>query len=571
MRLKKMFLPTLKESPADAEVASHRLMVRAGMIRKVAAGVYSLLPLGLRVVRNVERIVREEMTRAGAQEVTMPFVLPAELWKESGRWEVYGKEMLRFRDRHDREFCLAPTHEEAVTDMVRGEIRSYRELPVNLYQIQTKFRDEIRPRFGLMRAREFIMKDAYSFHATEESAEEEYRNMYETYSRIFERCGLEFRAVEAETGPIGGSFSHEFMVLADTGEDAVASCTGCGYAANIERAEIGGRPSGSTRVVTEPGKIEKVSTPGMKSVEEVSGFLKVRPSVLIKTLIYTTDSGVIAALVRGDCELNESKLKRVLGTATLVLADEETVKQATGAPVGFAGPVGLKIPVYADRGVKDITSGVTGANEADAHLVNVVPGRDFDATYADLRVVGEGDPCPRCAAAFEIRRGIEVGHIFKLGTKYSEAMGATFLDEKGVERPLIMGCYGIGIGRTAAAAIEQNHDDYGIIWPAPLSPFHCHMVPVNVNDRETLEVSERLYSELVEQGCEVLYDDRDERAGVKFKDADLIGIPVRITISSRTIVQGSVEVKERSSGEVRLVRIEDVARDIRGLFDKGKN
>lgn len=568
MYLSKMFLPTLKEAPSDAEVVSHRLMTRAGMIRKVASGIYNLLPMGLRVVKKVERIVREEMTRAGAQEVMMPVVLPAELWRESGRWDVYGKELLRIKDRHGRDFCLAPTHEEAVTDMVRKEVRSYRQLPCNLYQIQIKFRDEVRPRFGLMRGREFVMKDAYSFHATDDSAEEEYRNMHAAYTRIFERCGLGFRAVEAETGPIGGSFSHEFMVLADTGEDTIVSCRKCSYAANAERAEI--RPPGVPAPRPGAGKgIEKVSTPGMKTVGEVSGFLKVEPSRLIKTLIYRTDKGNVCVLVRGDFDINEAKLKRVLGTVALALADGKTVEEVTGAPLGFAGPVGVKIPIYADWSVRDIEDGITGANEADFHIINVAPERDLSALYRDLRIAREGDPCPRCDGSFEVRRGIEVGHIFKLGTKYSETMGATFLDERGCERPFIMGCYGIGIGRTAAAAIEQNHDEDGIIWPAPLAPFDCHIVPVNVNEEETLKVAQDLHSSLIEGGYGVLFDDRDERAGVKFKDADLIGIPVRITVSSRTLKQGSTGIKERWGKEERLVKIEDTVEEA-GRIIRGK-
>ncbi len=585
MRLSRMFLPTLKESPSDAEVVSHRLMVRAGMIRKLAAGVYNLLPMGLRVVQKVEGIVREEMNRAGGCEVSMPVVQPSELWRESGRWDVYGKELLRLKDRHGREFCLGPTHEEVITDMVRNDVRSYRELPLNLYQIQTKFRDEIRPRFGLMRGREFIMKDAYSFHADEESANKEYKNMYDAYTRIFERCGLEFRAVEAETGSIGGSFSHEFMVLADTGEDAVASCTGCDYAANTERAEIRQpEPSEQGQGVGNPGpeagasigEIETVSTPGVTTIEEVSSFLGVEPKLMIKTLLYVTDSGdVVAALVRGDSDVNEPKLLRVINendnndkkADTITLADDEAVTRVTGAPVGFAGPVGLDIPIYADWGVLDVASGatgaVTGANRADTHIINVVPGRDFKATYIDLRTVKAGDPCPRCDSKFEIKRGIEVGHIFKLGTKYSEAMGATFLDENGREQLMIMGCYGIGIGRTAAAAVEQNHDDAGIVWPAPLAPFDCIIVPVNMKDEDLVKASEELYSELVKNGLEVLLDDRGERAGVKFKDADLIGVPIRVTVGSRALKQGSVEIKQRSSkDEPVLVKTEDAAEEV---------
>ncbi|MBI5492100.1 MAG: proline--tRNA ligase [Deltaproteobacteria bacterium] len=566
MRFSKMLLPTLKESPADADVISQKLMIRAGMIRKVAAGIYNLLPMGLRVIRNVEDIVRSEMDNAGAQEVQMPVVIPAELWKESGRWDEYGKELLRVRDRHDREFCLGPTHEEVITDMVRREVRSYRELPLNLYQIQTKFRDEIRPRFGLMRGREFVMKDAYSFHATDESAELEYQNMHRTYSRIFERCSLEFRAVEAETGAIGGRFSHEFMVLADTGEDAIASCSVCSYAANVERAEV--RPSQPAPRKEEPRTIERVSTPGKKTIEEVSAFLKAAPQKLIKTLIYETDKGVVAALVRGDFDLNEMKLKRALDASFVRLADEETVKKATGAPVGFAGPVNVKARVIADFSVRDIENGVTGANEADAHIVNVNPERDFSAGYADIRNAVEGDGCPRCNGTLGIKRGIEVGHIFKLGTKYSVSMGATFLDEAGKERPLIMGCYGIGIGRTAAASIEQNHDDFGIIWPKPLAPFGCEVVPVNVNDEEVKKAAEGLYDSLIGMGIDTLLDDRDERAGVKFKDADLIGIPVRVTVGEKNLKQGLVEVKERRGGKVSLVKMNDTANAVRLILSE---
>ena len=402
MRFYKMFLPTLKEAPSDTEIVSHRLMTRAGMIRRVAAGIYNYLPIGLREIRKVENIVREEMNRAGAQEVVMPMVIPSELWQESGRWDIYGKELLRIKDRHERDFCLGPTHEEVITDMVKKEVRSYRELPLNLYQIQAKFRDEIRPRFGLMRGREFIMKDAYSFHATEEDAEREYQNMYDTYCRIFERCGLKFRAVEAETGAIGGRFSHEFMVLADTGEDSIASCNKCSYAANVEKAEIKGQGS-RVKGQGEEKPLEKVSTPGMKTVEEVSGFLKTTPQKLIKTLIYNSDKGVFAVLVRGDYELNEAKLKRLIDAEWLTLADEETVRKATSAPSGFAGPIGLKIRIFADHSVQTIINGITGANEADAHFINVNYERDFNiGSFADLRVVVKGDLCPRCSGMLEI-------------------------------------------------------------------------------------------------------------------------------------------------------------------------
>lgn len=557
-----MLLPTLKESPSDAEVISQKLMIRAGMIRKVAAGIYNLLPMGLKAVRKVEAIVREEMNRAGAQEVFMPMVIPAELWQESGRWDEYGKELLRIKDRHDRDFCLGPTHEEVITDMVRREVRSYRELPLNLYQIQTKFRDEIRPRFGLMRGREFIMKDAYSFHSSVESLDAEYENMHRTYTRIFERCGLDFRAVEAETGAIGGRFSHEFMVLAESGEDAIASCLKCSYAANVERAEIR-----EPEIAAAAGgrAIERVSTPGKKTIEEVSAFLKTSPQNLIKTLIYETDKGLVAALVRGDHEINEFKLRNSVGAAFVKLAEEEAVRKATGAPVGFAGPVKLKIPIYADYGVRAMTDGITGANENDAHLMHVSAERDFKAVYADIRNAEAGDRCPRCVGTFEIKRGIEVGHIFKLGTKYSESMGASFLDEAGKEQVIIMGCYGIGVGRTAAASIEQNHDEAGIIWPKPLAPFDCEVLPVNVRDEETKKAAEAIYDALKRE-MDVLLDDRDERAGVKFKDADLIGIPVRVTIGERNLKQGMVEIKERKTGEVKLVKLDDAAAEVKKLL-----
>ena len=565
MRLSKMFLPTLKESPSDAEVISHKIMLRAGMVRKVAAGIYNLLPMGLKAVRNVERIVRAEMDSSGAQEVAMPFVLPSELWVESGRWDEYGKELCRLNDRHGREFCLGPTHEEVITDMVRHEVRSYRDLPLNLYQIQSKFRDEIRPRFGLMRGREFIMKDAYSFHTTEECAEKEYKRIFDTYSSIFQRCGLEFRAVEADTGAIGGSFSHEFMVMADTGEDEIVICSKCEYAANTERADI---RSGKGGEVVPVGEFAEVSTPGKKTIEEVGAFLKIKAKRLIKTIIYNTENGPIVAAVRGDNDVNEGKLKRLSGVSELALADDETVKEVTGAPVGFAGPLGLKVKLYCDQKVRAMTDAVTGANKADTHMTGVNPVRDFSgAEYGDLRVASSGDSCPRCdGGKFKVSRGIEVGHIFMLGTKYSEALGATFLDEDGKEKPMIMGCYGIGIGRVAAASIEQNNDDNGIVWPVPLAPFTVHIVPVNVKDEETMKASEELYSLLTGNGITTLFDDRDERAGVKFKDADLLGMPVRITISTKTLQNDSFEIKERTSSEVEFVPVKDILNKVTDLL-----
>jgi prolyl-tRNA synthetase len=553
----------LREEPADAEVISHKLMLRAGMIRKVAAGIYTLLPLGVRVIHKVERIIREEMNRAGAQEVVMPCVLPADLWRESGRWDQYGKELLRMKDRHERDYCFGPTHEEVVTDLARREIRSYRQLPLNLYQIQTKFRDEVRPRFGVMRAREFVMKDAYSFDADEAGAEQSYKRMYDAYMRIFERCGLRFRAVEADTGLIGGRFSHEFMVLADTGEDAIVSCDTCAYAANIERAEV----NKVTEEVDEKLKgLERVQTPGKRSVEEVTEFLGVPPQRLVKTIIFQTGQGAIAALVRGDHEINEAKLRRHLDTMELEMAGDELITDVTHAPKGFAGPVGLDLRIVADYAVQGMRNMVTGGNELDTHLINVNLGRDFQTDeFADIRQAQEGDPCPRCSGRLQVSRGIEVGHIFKLGTKYSEALGATYLDLEGTEQLLVMGCYGIGVGRTAAAAIEQNHDEHGIIFPLAIAPFHVLLLPVNNNDAKIMGAAEDLYQDLSVQGIEVLLDDRDERPGVKFNDADVIGIPLRLTVGEKNLKQGKVEIKVRKSGEITLVDLQEASERVKGV------
>src|SRR5436190_850281 len=510
----KTLIPTLKEDPADAEVISHKLLVRAGFIKQVSRGIYDYFPLALRVIRKIEQIVREEMNRAGAQELLMPISSPAELWQESGRWEMYGKELLRFKDRHERDFCLGPTHEEIVTDLVRRSVRSYRELPFNLYQIQTKFRDEVRPRFGLMRGREFIMKDAYSFHTDIEDCRREYDNMYQAYKRIFTRCGLRFRPVEADTGAIGGSQSHEFQVLADSGEDAIVSCNACDYAANIEKAEVrAARPAGRD-IAEEPPKLEKVFTPGKKSVGEVAEFLKMPADKLVKTLVYKTDSGeLIAALVRGDHEINEIKLRTVLGSQEMGLADEAVVASAAGVIPGFLGPIGLKLRMIADLSVQGLRAAVTGANETDAHFIYVDQERDFTpSAFADLRLAVSGDPCPRCEhGTLETHRGIEVGQVFYLGTKYSEAMGATYLDAEGRERPIEMGCYGIGVSRLVAAAIEQNHDANGIIWPFSIAPFHLLLLPINYHDKAIHEVSVGLYQELQKRCLEVLMDDRDER------------------------------------------------------------
>ena len=550
MRLSRYFLPTLREDPAEAEVISHKLMLRAGMIRRLASGIYSFLPLGLRALRKVENIVRQEMDRSGALEVLLPLVQPAELWKETGRWDRFGKELLRFKDRKDHDFCLGPTHEEVITDLVRKEVRSYRDLPLILYQIATKFRDEIRPRFGLMRGREFIMKDAYSFDADEEGLDRSYQLMYETYERIFQRCGLQFRAVLADTGAIGGSESHEFMVLAETGEDLIAVCPSCGYAANLEMAEV---KATYTYPEEKEKPLEKVATPGVKKVEEVAAFLGVPTSKLVKTLLYLVDGQPVAVLIRGDHELNEVKLRRALGAESVEMADAETVEKLTKAPVGFAGPVGLRqVRLVADQALKGLKNFVTGANEADAHFLNVNYPRDFALKeFFDLRNVTEGDPCPRCGTALTLKRGIEVGHVFKLGTKYSEAMGATFLDARGKERPLVMGCYGIGVSRTVAAAIEQNHDQNGIIWPVSLAPFQVALLTLGIKETSLWEASERIYGELSSRGLEVLWDERDERPGVKFKDADLIGLPYKIIVGKRFSKEGKVEVKERRSGESR--------------------
>jgi len=569
MLYSRYFIPTTKETPSDAEVVSHQLMLRAGMIRKLASGIYNYLPLGLRSIRKFENIVREEMNKADAIEMLMPSVQPAELWQESGRWAFYGKELLRFKDRKEAEFCMGPTHEEVITDMVRREIKSYRQMPVNFYQIQTKFRDEIRPRFGLMRGREFIMKDAYSFDVDSDAADLSYSKMFNAYMRIFERCGLNFRAVEADTGSIGGSFSHEFMVLADSGEDAIVSCDACRYAANVEKAES---PLFTISDVSTAEPLQKVSTPEMKTIADVAAFLNVATDRTIKTLVYASDKGDLAmALLRGDHELNELKLKNHLGWDEIQMATEEQILACTGSPVGFLGPIGLKqdIPVVADRVVQGMTNVVMGANEKDQHYINAGCGRDFEvAEFIDIRTVEAGDACPRCdSGKLEMWRGIEVGHVFKLGTKYSRAMNATYLDANGREQIIFMGCYGIGIGRTVAAAIEQNHDENGIIFPIPIAPFHCSVVAVNTKDSGVMAAAEEIYFCLEKLGVEVLFDDRDERPGVKFKDNDLIGIPIRIVVGSKGLAEGKVEMKIRSTGEVLLLSLEEAATTVKQMID----
>jgi prolyl-tRNA synthetase len=570
MRYSQCLLPTLKEIPSEAEVPSHQLMLRAGMIRKLASGIYSYLPLGLRSIQKVEAIIREEMNRAGAMEVLLPFVQPAELWQESHRWEEYGSELARFKDRHQRDCCLGPTHEEVITDIARKEIRSYRQMPLNLYQIQTKFRDEIRPRFGVMRAREFIMKDAYSFDIDERGADESYKKMVEAYQRIFTRCDLKFKMVEAESGLIGGTFSHEFMVLAETGEETIVSCTRCYYAANIEKAEFRRqvkRSQGHGKGSQEP--VEKVMTPEKRTVEEVTQFLNITPQHLVKTLIFESDKGCVAVLVRGDHEISEKKLKTVWGSENIQLASEKTVEGITHAPKGFAGPIGLSVPILADLDIQEMVNFVTGANERDAHLLHVNMGRDFQVSqFVDIRKFTPGDRCPFCGEETRMDKGIEVGHTFKLGTKYSKTMGATFLDDQGNEKEIVMGCYGIGVGRTVAAAIEQYYDQNGIIFPMPIAPFQVLILPVNIKMDFLQETAEQLYQTLLRNNIEVLYDDREETPGVKFKDADLIGIPLRVTLGEKNLKKGLVEIKKRRTGDVLLVEKEEVSSKVKELIDQ---
>ena len=540
MRWTRYFINTLREVPADADVISQKLMMRGGMIRKVAAGIYTYLPLGLRSVQKLEAIVREEMTRAGSTELLMPAIQPAELWMESGRWQKYGKELLRIKDRHERDFVFGPTHEEVITETVRDAISSYRQLPVNLYQIQTKFRDEVRPRFGLMRGREFIMKDAYSFHSTRESLDETYEAMRDAYGRIFRRCALDHVPVEADTGNIGGSASHEFMVLAQSGEDAVVSCPSCRYGANIEKAT-----SKFFEDEPEPAPMMEMAplhTPGTKTIDDVGAFLKKPTSRLVKTLVFDTENGPVMVLVRGDREGNEIKIKNFLGVNMLEMLPDTKFEAATGGPVGYCGPVGTKCKrVLADSSLKGRRDWIVGGNKPDTHISGANPGRDFpEPEYGDFTTVFAGDPCPRCGNKLEINRGIEVGHVFKLGTKYSEAMNCVFLDEKGERRPMIMGCYGLGIGRTVAAAVEQSHDDDGIIWPMPIAPFEVVVTSVG-REENVLATATEIYEKLRAEGIDVLFDDRDERPGVKFKDADLIGFPLRIAVGARSLANGQIE------------------------------
>lgn len=548
MRTSQLYAPTLREVPAEAEVISHKLMLRAGMIRKAAGGLYTYLPLAWRTIKKIEQIIREEMDAAGGQEIAMPIVQPSELWKETGRWEVYGDEMFRVNDRHGREFCLGPTHEEMVTSIVRDEVRSYKQLPLMLYQIQNKYRDEIRPRFGLMRGREFIMKDLYSFDKDEEGMRVSYKKMYDAYTNIFTRCGLTFRPVEADNGAIGGGGSHEFTVLADAGESSIAYCEKCDYAASDEKAEL----KTIHAEAEDQLPLEKVATPGTKTIALLADYLKVPVEKTIKAVAYQTEKDeVVLAFVRGDHEVNEVKVLNAVGAIALRMADETAIRAVGGEP-GFMSPIGVKkgTKIVVDVTVMEMVNAVAGANEADAHYKNVTPKRDFGETIvADIRLVQEGDPCPHCGAPLKMTRGIEAGQVFMLGTKYSEALHATFLDESGKEKPLVMGCYGIGVGRTMAAAIEQNNDKDGIIWPRAIAPFEVVVVPVNSKVPEQLDLAEQIYSELKAAGVDVLLDDRKERAGVKFKDCDLIGYPLRVTVGPKTVEEGTIELRVRKTGE----------------------
>jgi len=558
-----MLISTLREVPGEAEIASHQLMLRAGMIRKSATGIYTFMPNGVRVLKNVENIVREEMDRAGAQEFLASALIPANLWQESGRWDVMGSEMIRLKDRNGRDFCLGPTHEEVFTDLARNEIKSYKQLPLNLYQIQTKYRDERRPRFGVMRSREFIMKDAYSFDKDNEGLDISYMKMYEAYNKIFTRCDLEFSAVEADSGAMGGSGSAEFMVKSDIGEDEIAFCTGCNYAANTEKATSKLEDAEKE----EEKELKKIATPDVRTIEELVTFFNTSNKKFAKTLIYKADGKVVAVMVRGDRSLNETKVSNALGgIMELEMADAETVLKATSAEIGFAGPIGLQVDtLLVDEEVTRMSNFIVGANDTGYHYENVNYERDFNGIVGDYKLVAEGDMCPKCGSPINIRRGVEVGHIFKLGTKYSESMGANYLDENGKEKPLVMGCYGIGINRTVAAIIEQHHDENGILWPMAVAPYKVIVTPANVKNEEQMNRAEKIYEDLKTKGVDVLLDDRNERVGVKFKDADLIGIPIRVTVGKK-VVEDIVEFKLRKNQDIEEVNIEDVVDRIEKEF-----
>lgn len=566
MRVSKLYAPTLREVPAEAEVVSHQLMLRAGFMRKAAGGIYTYLPLAWRVLKKIERIVREEMDAKGSQELLMPIVQPAEIWQESGRWDVYGAEMFRLQDRHNRCFCLGPTHEEMVTTLIRGDVRSYRQLPLSVYQIQNKYRDERRPRFGLMRGREFIMKDAYSFDRDEAGLDKSYQDMYDAYTNIFTRCGLNFRPVEADSGAIGGSGSHEFMVIADSGEAEIVFCTSCDYAANVEKAELFPLEAQEEAMLTK----EEVVTPDCKTIADVCAYLKLPVDHSVKAVAYNSEKGLILCFVRGDHEVNEIKVINTCGVIDLEMATEEQLA-AAGTVGGYMGPVGIdnkKVIVVVDATVMKMHNVCCGANKEGYHFINVNPGRDFTPTYvADIRLIQEGDPCPHCGGEVSKARGIEVGQVFKLFTKYSSALKATYLDENGKEQPMVMGCYGVGVSRTMTAAIEQNYDDNGIIWPIEIAPYHVLVVPVNTKDEASAAKAEEIYMQLKKVGLETVIDDRKERPGVKFKDADLIGYPLRVVVGPKTLTEGKLEVKIRKTGEIRYLPLDgDYVQDIKNII-----
>ncbi|MFH1612677.1 MAG: proline--tRNA ligase [bacterium] len=568
----KSLIPSLKEEPQEAEIISHKLMIRAGMLRKLTSGIYNFLPLGLKVLHKIANIVREEMDKSGAQELLLATLQPRQIWDETGRWSIYGDELVRIVDRHKRDFCLGPTHEEVITDLVRKEIRSYRQLPQTFYQIQTKFRDEIRPRFGIMRCREFSMKDAYSFDSSYENAEKTYWKMIEVYKNIFTRCNLNFKAVEADPGQIGGNFSHEFMVIANVGEEKITFCNNCNYSANIENAECFLNNEIENK---EDFPLEEIYTPNKKTVEEVAFFLNCSTQNLLKTLLYQYQEKYYAVLIRGDRELNETKLKKVLNLKEITLVESEKIQELTNSPCGFTGPVKLKeiikdIIIVGDQEISLMKNMITGANKIDTHFINVNVNRDFNVDIlANIKKVKKGDLCINCQQELQFAQGIEVGHTFMLGTKYSQAMKAFFLNEIGEEKPIIMGCYGIGIGRTLAASIEQNHDDYGIIWPLALAPYQVLILPVNVQETQQMELALKLYYQFKDESIEVLLDDRDIRGGIKFNDADLIGIPFRITIGSKSLKEGNAEIKIRKTGEIIKVKIDEVRQKIKELIEKG--
>ncbi len=568
MRMSNLLMPTLREVPAEAEIASHRLMLRAGLIRKLAAGIYSYLPLGLRTLKKVEQIVREEMDRAGAQELLMSALLPAEAYQASGRWDVFGPSMFKLKDRGDRDFCLGPTHEELFTQCVIDNVKSYKEYPMTLYQIQTKYRDEGRPRFGVIRSREFVMKDAYSFDLDEKGLDESYKKMYDAYNRIFTRLGLDFTVVDADSGAMGGSGSQEFMVKSPVGEDGIAYCDECGYAANYEKCEC--IPEAVEQIEGDLS-LEKIETPNAHTIDELVESLGMAAYNFAKTIIYKADDKYIAVMVRGDRDVNEVKLKNLVGCRDdLELAEPAMVREITNAQVGFAGPIGLDIPVYADKEVQMMKNFVVGANETDMHYKNVNIERDFTPdVVADIRVVVTGDKCPKCGGTIKSEQGIEVGHIFKLGTKYSDALGLKYLDESGKQQTVIMGCYGIGVTRCVAAAVEQLHDDNGIIWPVSIAPYQAIVVPANYKDDEQMQAAEKLYNELLDAGVEVLLDDRAERAGVKFKDADLIGIPVRVVVGKK-LGEGVVEYKERKMDSAVDIALESAVSKVTEFINNNR-